>query len=51
MRQDKYLTLSDDDLKVIKWYVDATFAVHPDFKSHTRAILNMVQGLIQSVSR
>ena len=28
------LTLSADSLNVIKWYVDASFAVHPDFCSH-----------------
>jgi hypothetical protein len=25
------LTLSADNLRVVKWYVDASFAVHPDF--------------------
>ena len=32
--EDK-LTLSADDLHVLKWHVDSSFAVHPDFKSHT----------------
>ena len=36
-----YLTLSSGDLKVIKWYVDASFAVHPGFKSHTGEIITM----------
>ena len=35
--RDDVLTLSADDLHVLKWYVDASFAVHPDFKSHTGA--------------
>ena len=48
--QNKYLTPSDDDLKWIKWYVDASFAVHPDFKSHTGVIMNMGQVEIQSAS-
>ena len=43
----KCLTLSADDLKVIKWYVGASFVVHPDFKSHTRGIMTMGQGVIQ----
>ena len=47
----KYLTLSDDDLKVVKWYVDESFAVNPDFKSHTGVIMTIVQGAMQSVSR
>ena len=36
-----YPTLSSDDLKLIKWCVDASFAVSPDFKSHAGAIMNM----------
>ena len=29
------LILCADDLSIVWWYVDASFAVHPDFKSHT----------------
>ena len=43
------LTLSADDLHVVKWYVDASFAVHPDFKSHSGAIMTMGEGTTQSV--
>ena len=32
------LVLRADDLSVVKWYVDASFAVHPDFKSHTGVV-------------
>ena len=46
-----FLTLSDDDLKVVKWYVDASFAVHPDFKVHTKVIMTMGHRVMQSVSR
>ena len=42
--------MSADDLKVVKWYVGASFTVHPDFKSHTGVIMTMVPGAIQSVS-
>jgi hypothetical protein len=45
------LTLSADDLKVIKWYVDASFALHPDFKSHTGAMMMLGKGSIQSIAR
>ena len=38
----KYLTLIVDDLKVVKWYMDASFAAYPGFKSHTRAIMTML---------
>ena len=43
----EYLNLSDDDLKVIKLYVDACFEFRPDFKSHTGAIVAMHQGVMQ----
>ena len=36
---------------MIKWYVDASFAVHADFKSHTGAIMTFGGGAIQSISR
>ena len=39
-----YLTMSTPDLKVIKWYMGASFSVHSDFKSHTGAIIIVVQG-------
>jgi hypothetical protein len=29
------LTLEADNLQVVKWWVDASFAVHPDMRSHT----------------
>ena len=45
------LTLSADDLHVIKWYVDAAFAVHPDFRSHTGGIMTFGQGAVQSLSK
>ena len=45
------LTLSADDLHVVKWYVDASFAVHPDFKSHTGGMMTFGSGAVQSISR
>ena len=47
----KVLTLSIDNLRVIKWYVDVSFAVHPDFKSHTGATMVMGSGGVISMSR
>ena len=40
-------------VSVIKWYVDAAFAVHPDFKSHTGATMRFGDkgGAIQCSSR
>ena len=43
--------LSADNLRVVKWYIDAAFAVHPDFKSHTGGAMTLGQGTVQSVSR
>jgi hypothetical protein len=45
------LTLSADDLRVVKWYADASFAVHPDFKSHTSAMMTLGKGAMQSITR
>ena len=45
------LTLGADGSKQLKWCVDASFAVHPDFRSHTGAVFTMGQGAITSVSR
>jgi hypothetical protein len=47
------LTLSADSLHCIKWYVDASFAVHPDYKSHTGATMSYRDGdgAVQSFSR
>ena len=39
-----YLTLSADDLKFVKCYVEASFAFHPGLKSHSVAILTVIQG-------
>jgi hypothetical protein len=45
------LFLSADDLHVIKWYVDASFAVHKDFKSHTGGTMSHGTGVPISISR
>jgi hypothetical protein len=36
---------------VVKWYVDALFVVHPDFKSHTSAVMKLGKGAMQSIAR
>jgi len=38
---------------VLKWMVDASFAVHDDFKSHTGAVMKFGEnpGAVQSLSR
>jgi hypothetical protein len=48
--KEENLTLSADNLRVlIKWYVDTSFAVHPDFKSHTGAMMTLGKGAMQSI--
>jgi Ser-tRNA(Ala) deacylase AlaX len=49
-KNDK-LALRADDTKKLKWHIDAAFAIHPDFKSHTGATLTMGEGAITSISR
>ena len=44
-------TPSAESLKVMKWFIDASFAVHPDFKSHTGSIMTMGEGAMQVMSR
>jgi hypothetical protein len=36
---------------VVKWYVDASFAVHPDLKRHTGAVMMQGKGAMQSIAR
>jgi hypothetical protein len=49
--RDLPLTLQADGTGVIYWWIDASFAVHPDMRSHTGATMSMGAGSIFSVSR
>ena len=42
--KDIPLTLDSDNSGCIQWWVDASFAVHPDMKSHSGAMMSMGQG-------
>ena len=44
------LTLHADKLNILKWYVDSSFAVHADFKSHTGVAMTMGKGAMMSMS-
>jgi hypothetical protein len=44
------LTMEADDLSLVKWWVDASYGVHPDMKSHTGATMSMGKGAIYSRS-
>jgi hypothetical protein len=43
--------LESDGSGVIRWWVDASFAVHPDMRSHTGATMSLGKGSVYSVSR
>jgi hypothetical protein len=45
------LTLSTDNLRVVKWYMDASFVVHPDLKSYTGAVMMLGKGAMQFTAR
>ena len=46
---DLVLMVSADQLNILKWYVDAAFAIHADFKSYTRVAMMMGKGAIMSM--
>lgn len=44
------LTLEIDDIQIIKWFVDASYGAHADFRSHTGGCLALGKGTPISVS-
>ena len=50
--RDLILTSSlKDEINCIKWHVNAAFAVHPDFKSHTGATVTLNDESPVSIDR
>lgn len=45
------LTLKSDSSRKLRRFVDAAFAVHPDFRSHTGGTLTMGKGAATTISR
>ena len=45
------LYLRNNGTRVIKWYMDSSFAVHPDFRSHTGGMMTCSKGGAITVSR
>ena len=45
------LTLTVDDVGLITWFVDASYAVHADNKGHTGAIMTFGKGAVTSLSQ
>lgn len=44
------LTLSADNANICKWYIDTSYAVHPNMRSHTCSMLTLGKGTIQGKS-
>jgi Reverse transcriptase (RNA-dependent DNA polymerase)/Zinc knuckle len=44
------LTLEADDMRIMKWWVDGSYAIHPDMKSHTGGVLSFGKGAVYSTS-
>jgi Reverse transcriptase (RNA-dependent DNA polymerase) len=44
------LVLEAGDLAVVKWWVDGSYAVHPDMRSHTGATMSLGKGSVYSTS-
>jgi len=38
-------------MTLMRWWVDASFATHPDYRSHTGAVLSLGKGGVISMSR
>jgi hypothetical protein len=49
--KDLFLTLETGDSITVKWWIDASFAVHPDMKSHTGGTVSLGKGSLYSLSR
>lgn len=44
------VTLEATDMNVVKWWVDGSYAVHPDMRSHTGGTMSLGKGSIYSTS-
>ena len=48
--KDLFLTLEADSMSKVRWWVDASFGVHPNMRSHTGATMSMGKGSVYSMS-
>jgi Reverse transcriptase (RNA-dependent DNA polymerase) len=48
--KDLALTLEADGDGVLRWWVDASFAIHPNMRSHTGAVLSLGKGAVYGMS-
>jgi hypothetical protein len=49
--KDDFLTLSANSLHNVRWWVDASYAVHPDMKSHTGGAMSLGRGVTYGTSK
>jgi Reverse transcriptase (RNA-dependent DNA polymerase) len=49
--KDLVLTLEANQALVVKWYVDASYAMHPDMKGQTGAVMTLGKGAAYSTSQ
>jgi len=47
---DLRITLESKDISSIKWWVDASYAIHPDMRSHTGGVLIIGKGALYTTS-
>ena len=47
---DMVLTISAEEMNVLRTWVDASYAVHPDMRSHTGSCISLGLGLVYSKS-
>jgi hypothetical protein len=48
--KEDILRLSMEDSFIVKWYLDASFAVHEGMKIHTGAVMLLVKGVVQAIT-
>ncbi len=44
-------TLDASQMTLVRWWVDASFAIHPDYRSHTGAVLSLRKGSVTRMLR
>jgi hypothetical protein len=49
--KNDFLTLSTNSLHNVGWWVDASYAVHPDLKSHMGGAMSLGRGVIYGTSK